>query len=126
MDITVYCEIVGGGGGRGGKCPPCSYPSAGDDLAEYNMEGDLASSRVPSITQIRASASDPNETESLHLYGVRRHAAEDQEYQALKETIMSGFPNQKACLKEPLKKFWSIKDNLSVDDDLIVYGCPLA
>ena len=51
--------------------------------------------------------------------------AEDPEYQALKKTVLSSFPNQKASLKESMKKFWSIKDNLSVDDDLIVYGCRL-
>ena len=32
---------------------------------------------------------------------------------------------KKASLKEPLMKFWSIKDNLSIDDDLIEYGCCL-
>lgn len=81
------------------------------------------STLAPSITQIRASVSDPSDMEDLHLYELRRHATVDQDYQALKETILSGFPNQKVSLNEPLKKFWSIKDNLSIDDDLIVYGC---
>ena len=35
------------------------------------------------------------------------------------------FPNQKSSLPQQLKVFWSIRDNLSVDDDLIVYGCRL-
>ena len=62
------------------------------------------------------------EQENLQLQELRRHANEDQVYQALKDAIKNGFPNQKA---EPLKKFWSAKDNLTFDDDLIVYGCRL-
>lgn len=100
-------------------------PSAGDDLAEYDTEGNLASTLALSITPISASASDPLDTDSLHLHKLWRPAAEIQEYQAFKETILGGFPNQKASLKEPMKTFWSVKDNLSVDDDLIVYGCCL-
>lgn len=72
-------------------CPP----SVRDDLLEYDTDGDLTLSQAPSITQIRASVSDPTETESLHLHQVRRHAAEDQEYQVLKETILSSYPNKK-------------------------------
>ena len=107
------------------SCHPYRLPSVGDDLAEYDTDGNLMSTLAPSITHIRASVSDPSDMESLHLHELRKHVAEDQEYQALKEIILGGFPNQKASLKEPLKKFWSIKDNLSIDDDLIVYGCRL-
>ena len=45
-------------------------------------------------------------------------------YQALKGTILSGFPNQKLSLPDHLNVFWSVKDNFSVEDDL-VYGCYL-
>ena len=107
------------------SCHPCHLPSVGDDLTEYDTDVNLVSTLAPSITQIRASISDLSDMESLHLHKLRRHDAEDQEYQALKEIILGGFPNQNASLKERLKKFWSIKDNLSIDDDLIVYGCHL-
>ena len=102
-------------------CPP----SIGDDLAEYDTDGNFAPTLAPSIIQIRTSTSNPIDMESLHLHELRRHAAEDPEYQMLKETILSGFPNQKASLKEPVKKFWCIKDCLTIDDDLIVHGCRL-
>ena len=39
--------------------------------------------------------------------------------------ITSGFPNQKSALPERLNKFWGIKGHLTIDDDLIVYGCRL-
>ena len=88
-------------------------------------DSNCASTIAPSITQIRATLSNSSDVENLHLHELRRHAAKDQEYAALEETIKMGFPDQKASLKEPLKKFWSIKDSLSIDDDLIVYGCRL-
>ena len=46
-------------------------------------------------------------------------------YQNLKEVIVNGFPSQKSSLPDHLKPFWGVKDNLSVEDDLVVYGCRL-
>ena len=39
--------------------------------------------------------------------------------------ITEGFPSTKASLPDSLQRFWSIKDHLSIDDDLIVYCCCL-
>ena len=50
---------------------------------------------------------------SLDLHEFRRHTAEDQDYQVLKKTILSSFPNQKASLKEPVKKFGASKTVLA-------------
>ena len=61
----------------------------------------------------------------MYLHELRQHAEDDQEYQDLRKVIVDGFPNQRGLMTEPLKKFWAIKDNLSVDDGLIVYGCRL-
>ena len=36
--------------------------------------------------------------------------------------IKTGYLIQKSSLKIPLKKFWSIHDKLSINDDLTVYG----
>ena len=84
-------------------CPP----RTGDDLTEYDTEsdGNPTSILAQSITQIRASASDTLDIESLDLQELGKHAAEDQEYQVLKKTILSSFPNQKASLKGPIEKF---------------------
>ena len=43
----------------------------------------------------------------------------------MKTQIRAGFPNQKGSLPEQLKKFWSTKDSLTIDDELIVLGCRL-
>ena len=68
------------------------------DLAEYNTDCNLAPSLAPFTSQIRTSASHQQDIESLQLHELRGHAADDQEYQILKETIISGFHNDKACL----------------------------
>ena len=84
------------------------------------------SSLALSITQIRASVSDQSDKESLYIHNSGYMLLKITITKCLlKETILCCFPNQKASLKEPLKKFWSIKDKLSFDDDLIVYGCHL-
>lgn len=100
---------------------PCSKPSQGDDLAEY----DLNNGEAHSISQMRASTEGSWESENLHLQELRRQAAEDPEYQDLKRVIKSGFPDAKNALPDPKKKFRSIKEALSIDDDLVVYGCRL-
>ena len=78
-----------------------------------------------SLAQVRASTIPEPSHENLHLQELRQHTDKDPEYQALKETILHGFPNTKAELQASLKKFWSIKDHLSINDDFIVYGCRL-
>ena len=104
---------------------PYHSPNQGDDLAEYEIDasgGVVVTTQAPSIAELRASALTH---ENLHLQELRRYANDDTVYRALKDTILSGFPNQKSSLPDHLKTFWSVKDNLSFEDDLIVYGCRL-
>ena len=63
--------------------------------------------------------------ENLHLQELRKYADEDQEYQDLKQLITTSFPNQKSSLPASQKKFWGVKDHLTIDDNLIVHGCRL-
>lgn len=73
-----------------------------------------------SIAEICASTLLPFQQENLHLRELRNHAEQDQAYQALKLVITEGFPYQN-LLARITEKIWSIKDHLSIDDDLIVY-----
>ena len=43
---------------------PHRLPSVGDDIAEYDTDGNCTPTLAPSITQIRASLSDPSDTEA--------------------------------------------------------------
>ena len=107
---------------------PHMQPADGDDLAEQETDThhhQAATYPAMSITQIRMSAVLPSEQENLHLQELRLHAEQDQSYQTLKSVITEGFPDQKTSLPDLLKQYWSIRDHLSIDDDLIVYGCRL-
>ena len=106
---------------------PYQTPGHGDDLAEQEVHthDNRRTDQGLSISQIRASSLESATQENLHIHELRKHSEDDREYQDLKQVITSGFPNQKSTLPEGLKKFWGIKDHLTIDDDLIVYGCHL-
>ena len=78
-----------------------------------------------SIVQIRASTLLAFQQENLHPQELRDHTEQGQAYQALKLVIAEGFPSVKASLPDSVKRFWSVKDHLSINNDLIVYGCCL-
>ena len=107
---------------------PHSSPNSDDELAEQEIEvadSQEQAHQAMSLAQVRASTLPEPSHENLHLQELRQHTDKDLEYQALKKTVLHGFPNTKAELQASLKKFWSIKDHLSIDDDFIIYGCRL-
>ena len=53
---------------------------------------------------------------------VKTAAANDDDYQHLKSTILAGFPNERANLSPRLRPYWNMRDRLAVDDDFIVCG----
>ena len=75
--------------------------------------------------EIRQLTAEPEDHNNLHLQEVRQRVETDQEYQDLKCVIQNGFPDQKGSMPDHLKKYWGVRDTLSVDDDLIVHGCRL-
>ena len=97
---------------------PVLKPSPGDALAEQDDEH----SPVPSIAEIRTHQTG-DQSESVRLQDLQRHAVLDEEYQHLKTIILRGFPDHKRELPESCKQYWQVRHNLTVDDELVVYGC---
>ena len=56
---------------------------------------------------------------------LREQAAKDPEYQQLQTVILNGFPSHRQQLPEACRRFWNVREHLSVDDGSIVYGCRL-
>ena len=54
-----------------------------------------------------------------------RTAKEDTEYQQLCQFILNGFPDHHSQLPDSCKRYWTARDYLTIDDDLLVYGCRL-
>lgn len=85
-----------------------------DEIAETEINGEKAVS-APALRAIHAG--DMN----LRLQEIKTH--EDKEYRQLRDTIKNGFPATKAELPEPLKKYWGVKQHLTIDDeDFVLYG----
>ena len=87
-------------------------------------EQDDEHSPVPSIAEIRTHQTG-DQSESVRLQDLRRHAVLDEEYQHLKTIILRGFPDHKRELPESCKQYWQVRHNLTIDDELVVYGCRL-
>ena len=76
-----------------------------------------------SIAEIRAAcANHPN---SIRLQDLHKHADADQEYQQIQHYVCNGFPHHRHQLPERCRRYWNIRSQLALDDDLIVFGCRL-
>ena len=103
---------------------PHQVPRYSDELAEHEMNAEyshVVPDQAPSISEIRLSNAEPLLVENLRIRELRQYAKEDEEYQGLKQLIKAGFPDKKSKLPESLQKFWAV----TIDDDLVVYGCHL-
>ena len=90
-----------------------------DTLAEINTNG------CPGMTLTEIKTRHAGTTENLQLQDIQKHAEEDHKYQQLCTFIVHGFPAHRSELPEPCRQFWHICKHLSLDDNLIVYGCRL-
>ena len=98
---------------------PIQDPEMTDALAELDIHDDPDMS----IAEIRAISDQHNE--SLRLQELRKHAEQDEQYQLLRSLILNGFPKHRKQLPESCRKYWNVHQHLTLDDDLIVYGCRL-
>ena len=99
---------------------PIKEPTQDDAIAECEEDHTPA----VSISEMRVRQSGSTE-ESVRLQDLRQQTRQDEEYQQLKSIIMQGFPNHRGDLPESCKHYWQLRHHLTVDDDLIVYGCRL-
>jgi len=96
---------------------PVYDPQPADVLAE----NDIHNNPEMSLTELRAIG----DSESLRLQELRKYAEQDEEYQQLRTFILQGFPKHRKQLPESCRQYWHIHQQLTLDDDLIVYGCRL-
>jgi len=93
---------------------PCLEGEAVDEIAEDSN---------PSIFAIVARKQQ--QELNMKLVEVHNAASDDSVYQKLKRVINTGFPESKSQLPSCLQEFWRVRDDLSIADDLILYGCRL-
>jgi len=93
-----------------------SDPHSDDTLAEFDPHNEPALS----ITEPRAITTDIQD--NLKLQDVQDHAANDLEYQQLRDIILQGFPDHRGQLPQSCRSYWNAREHLTIDDNLIVYG----
>ena len=98
---------------------PVSDPQPPEILGEHDMDNNPENT----LLEIRAMANDHQE--NVRLQELRERAKEDHVYQQLRHYILNGFPGHRSQLPHECQRFWSIRSQLAIDDNLIVYGCRL-
>ena len=61
----------------------------------------------------------------MWLQELKELAAHNPEYQQLQQIITQGFPDHHNQLPDSCRRYWNIREHLTVDDGMIVYGCCL-
>ena len=84
---------------------------------ELMAECDPHTNPEPSIVEIRTAS-----VKSLRVQNLRKHANANQEYQT-NPTLC--FPQHRHQLPEQCRRYWNIRSQLALDDNLIVFGCRL-
>ena len=98
---------------------PISDPAPHEQLAEFDHQGNPE----PSIAAMRVTAMD--KSDSIRLEDLRKMADTDQEYQQLLHLVRNGFPEHRHQIPEQCRPYWNTRTHLSIEDNLIVYGCRL-
>ena len=73
-----------------------------------------------SISEIRIHQTAA--TDSLRLTELCRHVNSNEDYMQLKDVIFKGFPANKREVQELCKQYWQARHDLTINEDLIVYG----
>lgn len=76
-----------------------------------------------SPAEVRALTCDQHG--SLRLTDLHQIAEQDEEYQQLKHYIEVGFPQKRSQLPVKCRRYWNVRNQLTIDNDLIVFGCRL-
>ena len=98
---------------------PTTDPLPQDMLGEIEIDN----SKALPLAEIRAVRS--SQTEALRMHNLKQIAGEDPVYQKVKHYILNGFPAHRQQLPDDCRAFWSVRAHLTVEDNLILYGCRL-
>lgn len=102
---------------------PVSYPDEECDLlGEAELEVHQVVIRANEVLQDSTRGEEVRSDQDPILERVRTAAKTDPHYQALVDTILSGFPNNKGDLHPQVKPYNAHRDELSLDNGLVLCG----
>ena len=99
---------------------PVEQPSAEDAEEEEELNHLLRQTVMRNILAITEEGVRFSPLPDAPLAQVRAAAERDDEYQQLKQTIITGFPGTKGEVRDAVRPYWAMRDRLTIDDDLIV------
>ena len=99
---------------------PVSHPTPEDEIASAEAAAHLRSIMTVNavVSQDGSSPQDADRT----LQELRAAAREDPSYARLRDCVTSGFPSHRYDLHTSLLPFWKLREDLSADGDLVLYG----
>jgi hypothetical protein len=112
---------------------PVNDPEPDDD--ETNKDVQLFSRQVmlrriaavgavtPTTEDEEEITDDPNHLVDPVLEKLKITASNDASYSALIQAIETGFTTRRDLMAPAVHQFWKIRDELSVDDGLVLFGC---
>ena len=95
-------------------------PAPEDEAAEQDVSHQIASMVAALVSNVPDGDASP--FRAVTLSDVRAAADKDPEMPALKDAILTGFPDHRAQLDPLLGPYWGLRDRLAVDDGLVVCG----
>ena len=75
----------------------------------------------PEISIVDIKAMNSGDQENICIHDLRKYADTDEEYHQLKVYIINSLPNHFFQLPEGMKEYWNVRDQLTSDDNLIMY-----
>ena len=93
---------------------PIARPEDGDECGE---DAAAASVRAIIASELQAHHAD------VRLEEVRQAVTMDPVFQMLITTIQDGFPDTKSATPDEVKRYWPVRDRLTVDNGVVLCGC---
>ena len=82
----------------------------------------IATLRNLSVSTALDSATLDTSSGDLFLEEIHRAASTDKTYKQLIEQVITGFTSSKDTLSEDLVPYWKVRDQLTLDGNLVLYG----
>ena len=90
-----------------------------DEIAEQELEEHMHAVVTANIALI---LDDGEQFQDALVENLHKHSTSDPEYNLLKKTIINGFPHNNNDIDPIIRPYAKLKESLSVEQDLIVYG----
>ena len=99
---------------------PVSHPTPEDETACADSTAHLRA--VISVNAVASDEDVPPQDSDRTLQDLREAARLDPSYSRLRDCVTSGFPPNRYDLHNDLLPFWKLRDSLSTDGELVLYG----